>query len=107
VLKSHQLVSEVLVHVDPEDDLEHDSNAMRMPGRDALLAHLAPLSAELGPVQRVVFHYIAGKIEAELYLAHDLFKTSAALRKAQTKLDKQLIDHAYFSAVTLYCTAVN
>jgi cation diffusion facilitator family transporter len=107
VLKSHQMVSEVLVHVDPEDDLEHDSNALRMPGREALLEKLAPLTAELGPSKRVVFHYIAGKIEAELYLTHDAFKTSAALKKAQTKLDKQLIGHAYFSAITLHCTAVN
>jgi cation diffusion facilitator family transporter len=107
VLKSHQMVSEVLVHVDPEDDLEHDSNALRMPGREALLEKLAPLIMDLAKPQRVVFHYIAGKIEAELYLAHDAFKTSAALKKAQTKLDKQLIGHAYFSAITLHCTAVN
>jgi cation diffusion facilitator family transporter len=107
VLKSHQMVSEVLVHVDPEDDLEHDSNAMRMPGREALLEKLAPLIMDLAKPQRVVFHYIAGKIEAELYLAHDAFKTTAALKKAQAKLDKQLIGHAYFSAITLHCTAVN
>jgi hypothetical protein len=61
----------------------------------------------LAKPQRVVFHYIAGKIEAELYLTHDAFKTSAALKKAQAKLDKQLVGHAYFSAITVHCNALN
>ncbi|MBZ4200657.1 MAG: cation diffusion facilitator family transporter [Methylotenera sp.] len=106
VLKSHQLVSEVLVHVDPEDDLEHDSNALRMPGRAALLKELAPLIAEWAEPQRVVFHYIAGKIEAEVYLAHDQFKNNAALKKAQTQLDHQVQGHAYFRSIALHCTAL-
>lgn len=107
VLKSHQLVSEVLVHVDPEDDLEHDSNALRMPGRAALLNQLAPLIAELAEPQRVVFHYIAGKIEAEVYLAHDHFKNNTAHKKAQMQLDNKVQGHAYFRSITLNCTALN
>lgn len=107
VLKSHQLVSEVLVHVDPEDDLEHDSNALRMPGREALLEQLAPLMAELAEPQRVVFHYIAGRIEAEVYLTHAYFKNGTALKKAQVKLDERLKDHAYFRSITINCAASN
>ncbi len=106
VLKSHQLVSEVLVHVDPEDDLEHDSNALRMPGREILLSQLAPLITELAEPQRVVFHYIAGKIEAEIYLNHDCFKNGTALKKAQSRLNELVKDHAYFRAIALNCSAM-
>lgn len=106
VLKSHPLVSEVLVHVDPEDDLEHDDNAWRMPARESLLLHLAPLLDGLAEPQRVVFHYIDGKVEAEIYLPHDFFEDSSALADTEAKLEKRLIDHQYFSAVSLNCFVV-
>lgn len=106
VLKSHPAVSDVLVHVDPEDDLEHDSNALRMPGRESLLIHLAPLLDGLPEPQRVVFHYIGGKVEAEVYLAHDFFEHGAALVKAEAKVAEQLIGNQYFSSVSLYCVVM-
>lgn len=103
VLKSHPTVSDVLVHVDPEDDLEHDSNALRMPGRESLLIHLAPLLDDLPDPLRVVFHYIAGKVEAEVYLPHDFFEHGAALVEAEAKIAVRLTDNPYFSSVSLNC----
>ncbi len=103
VLKSHPAVSDVLVHVDPEDDLEHDSNALRMPGRESLLMHLAPLLDGLPDPLRVVFHYIAGKVEAEVYLPHDFFEHGAALVAAEAKIAARLTDNQYFSSVSLNC----
>jgi cation diffusion facilitator family transporter len=104
VLNSHPLVLDVLVHVDPEDDLEHDSNALRMPARENLMTHLAPLLEGLPEPQRVVFHYIGGKVEAEVYLPHQYVKNGAALAKAEQKIAHRLVDHQYFSAVLLNCT---
>jgi len=106
VLKSHPAVADVLVHVDPEDDHDHDANAMRMPGRENLLHHLAPLLEGLPEPQRVVFHYIAGKVEAEVYLPHHFFEHGAALAEAEARVAAKLKDHPYFSAVSLNCLVV-
>lgn len=103
VLKAHPTVVDVLVHVDPEDDFDHDSNAMRMPGRESLLMHLAPLLEGLPEPQRVVFHYIAGKVEAEVFLPHDFFEHGRALVEAEEKVASRLIDNQYFSSVSLNC----
>lgn len=103
VLKSHPAVSDVLVHVDPEDDLEHDNNAQRMPARASLLVQLQPLLAGLPQPQRTVLHYIAGKVEAEVYLAHDFFEYSSAWADAEALVATRLVDHPYFSRVSLHC----
>jgi cation diffusion facilitator family transporter len=106
VLKSHLAVSDVLVHVDPEDDIEHDSNAERMPAREILLTHLAPLLSGLPPPERVVFHYISGKVEAEVYLPHDFFEHGTALVQAEQAVATRLTDNQYFSSVSLNCLVV-
>jgi cation diffusion facilitator family transporter len=106
VLKSHPAVADVLVHVDPEDDLEHDSHAMRMPGRDGLLQHLVPLLDGLPEPQRVVFHYIGAKVEAEVYLPHDYFAQCSALVEAEAKVTARLVDNLYFSKISLNCVVV-
>ena len=106
VLKSHPAVADVLVHVDPEDDLEHDSHAVRMPGRDGLLQHLAPLLDGLPEPQRVVFHYIGAKVEAEVYLPHEYFAECSALVEAEAKVARRLVDNLYFSKISLNCVVV-
>lgn len=103
VLKSHPAVSDVLVHVDPEDDTDHDSNAMRMPGRDDLLLHLAPLIEHLPKPERVVFHYIGGKAEAEVFLPHHFFENGSAMVEAEKLVADRLAENQYFSAVSLNC----
>ena len=103
VLNSHALVVDVLVHVDPEDDLDHDSNAMRMPAREFLLTHLAPLLDGLPEPVRVTFHYIGGKAEAEVFLPGSFFCNGAALAEAEAKVAERLTDNQYFSSVTLNC----
>jgi cation diffusion facilitator family transporter len=106
VLKSHPAVADVLVHVDPEDDLEHDSHAMRMPGRDDLLRHLGPLLDGLPDPQRVVFHYIGAKVEVEVYIPHDYFHQCSELNDAEAKVASRLVDNLYFSKILLNCVVV-
>jgi hypothetical protein len=103
VLNSHPAVSDVLVHVDPEDDTDHNSNAMRMPGRDDLLLHLAPLIEHLPKPERVVFHYIGGKAEAEVFLPHHFFENGIAIVEAEKLVADRLTGNQYFSAVSLNC----
>jgi hypothetical protein len=54
----------------------------------------------------VVFHYIGGKVEAEVYLSHDFFENGAALVNAEAKVAERLIDNQYFSSVSLNCLVI-
>ena len=68
VLKQHHVL-DVMVHIDPEDDLVTLSNA-HLPNRDKLLKHLEQcLGAPLPAGSHAVLHYLDGKVEAELFLA--------------------------------------
>jgi len=107
VLKSHPTVADVLVHVDPEDDLDHDENAQRMPSREVLMTHLAPILDGLPGPQRVAFHYIGGKVEAEVYLPHVFFENGSSLVKAQQIVVGRLSDHPYFKSVSLHCVVTD
>ncbi len=61
-------VLDVMVHIDPEDDAVTTPSA-HLPGRDALLAELkARLGDQMPEPERVVLHYLDGKVEAEMYL---------------------------------------
>jgi len=68
VLKNHH-VMDVMVHIDPEDDLQAKPNA-HLPSRPDLMKYLAERLAGLNlQGNRVVFHYLDGKVDAEIYLA--------------------------------------
>jgi cation diffusion facilitator family transporter len=103
VLKAQSMVSDVLVHVDPEDDIDHDNNAQRIPDRESLINHLAPLLAGLPEPQRVIFHYISGKVEAEVFFSHLFFENGTQLAEAEVKIQKQLVNNQYFNSVLLNC----
>ncbi len=107
VLQSHPTVSDVLVHVDSEDDVAHEPHAEMMLGRENLQDHLAPLLVDLPKPVKVVFHYIKGKVEAEVYLAYDFFENGHEFAKAEQKVFKSLAGNEYFSAVSLNCVLVH
>ena len=100
VLNNHH-VMDVMVHIDPEDDLQAKPNA-HLPGRPGLLAHLAERLGEPDlPDNRVVFHYLDGKVDAEIYLA-------AASRQAgqadalQARCDELVRDDELFRAIHVH-----
>lgn len=67
VLNEHHVV-DVMVHIDPEDDLQSKPN-IHLPDRRALLAHLAERLGDPSlPDNRIMFHYLDGKVDAEIYL---------------------------------------
>ena len=101
VLKAHAAVLDVLVHIDPEDDLDPDEGARRMPARAALLAELDPLLAGLPKPRRVVLHYLRGRVEAEVFLDHDSLPPGTDLVAAQQIVSRRLAGHRYFDAVSL------
>jgi len=101
VLREHPDVLDVLVHIDPEDDLEPDFAAARLPSREALLEELKGLLVGLPAPERVVFHYLGGRVEVEVHLAHDVFADIAALRTAEALLAERIKDHPAIRSISL------
>jgi len=100
VLKNHH-VMDVMVHIDPEDDMQAKSNA-HLPGRPALMAHLAKQLGNSSLLDnRVVFHYLDGKVDAEIYLPAD--QTSGQLADGlQAQCDELTRDDALFRAIQVH-----
>jgi len=100
VLNHHQ-VMDVLVHIDPEDDLQNKPNG-HLPGRPRLLAQLAERlgdSALAG--SRVVFHYLDGRVDAEIYLeaGHWSGEQADAL---QARCDELVRDDGLFRTIHVH-----
>ncbi len=103
VLREHHDVLDVLVHIDPEDDVDPDAAAMRLPGRDVLLQELAPLLTELPVPQKINLHYLNGRVEVEVFLDDRFFADGASLRRAEAALAEQLGAHPKIRCLTLNC----
>lgn len=88
VLRNHH-VMDVMVHIDPEDDMQAKPNA-HLPSRPELLAHLAERLGGSGLLEnRVVFHYLDGKVDAEIYLAANQ-SLGAQAEALQARCDEML-----------------
>jgi divalent metal cation (Fe/Co/Zn/Cd) transporter len=101
VLREHQEVLDALVHIDPEDDLDPDLAAARLPARDALLAELTGLLAGLPAPDRIVLHYLGGRVEVEVFVSHDFLGDATALRAAEAALAERIRDHPEIRSISL------
>ena len=101
VLDSHESVSDVLVHVDVEDDPEHDVKSQGMPAREELTQALAPLLAGLPEPQRIILHYLDDRIEAEVYLPRETLENAAAVSRAEREIGRQLTRNPLVSALSI------
>ncbi len=78
LIKQYDEVSDVMVHIDPEDD-EQQTPTAGLPLREALLAKLETAWADIdasSQIEDITLHYLEGKIDVELLLplaliAHD------------------------------------
>ena len=102
VLKSHAMVADVLVHVDPEDDSLHDARAQSLPSREELLQQLAGVLDGLPKPQRVLLHYLGGGVEAEVVLPPVSPGQGAWLHQSQQLVNGRLDGGGVLRAVTLY-----
>ena len=102
VIESHESVNNVLVHVDTEDDAGYGEDIpVEFPSREELLESLSKVLNGLPEPEQVTFHYLAGKVEADVLMPFDGLKTKAAVSKANQLIAEGLIGHDYFSAVRL------
>jgi divalent metal cation (Fe/Co/Zn/Cd) transporter len=98
VLNNHH-VMDVMVHIDPEDDMQAKHNN-KLPSRPALLEQL---STRLGNVSlannRVVFHYLDGRIDVELFLPVD---ASESANELQARCDELIGNDPLFRAIHIH-----
>jgi len=100
VLTGHDVL-EVMVHIDPEDDLMARPSA-HLPGRAELQRHLRDrLKGVLPAVDRTVFHYLDGKVEAEIFLKKEP-PFPGDLADLQEQVDDRLRNDPYFRSVRMH-----
>jgi len=100
VLKNHH-VMDVMVHIDPEDDLKAKPNA-HLPSRPGLLTHLVERLGEPGLLDnRVVLHYLDGKVEAEIYLSPER-RLAGQADELQARCDELVRDDELFRAIHIH-----
>lgn len=103
VLREHPEVLDVLVHIDPENDANRELAAARLPSREILLQDLAPMLADLPAPEKVVLHYLGGRVEVELFLDRDLFRDDAALKDMANLLNERLGAHPAIGRISVNC----
>jgi len=90
LLNSYEYISEVLVHVDPEDDTGNYKKTL-LPGRQEMLQQLEQRWRNLGvelPLERVNFHYLKGVVDVEVVLPLNMVDDLDAAKR----LSRQLIE---------------
>ena len=102
VLRQHPEVLDVLVHIDPEDDLDPDGAAIRLPGRSAVLTSLAPLLAGLPAPEKVVLHYLGGQIEVEVFFGAEALAGVADAGGIESRLSEALKLHPQIRSLSVH-----
>jgi cation diffusion facilitator family transporter len=99
VLKNHH-VMDVMVHIDPEDDMKAKPNA-KLPSRPGLMEHLAErLGIAALANNRVVFHYLDGKVDAEIYLVNR--QSPEGADALQVRCDELVSEDPFFRAIHVH-----
>ena len=101
VLTQHH-VMDVMVHIDPEDDLQAKPN-IHLPHRAALLDHLSQRLGNSLPLgNRTLLHYLDGKVDADLFLDAAIYHDPATIEVLQRKCDEITQHDEYFRAIHLH-----
>ncbi|MEW6562470.1 MAG: cation diffusion facilitator family transporter [Pseudomonadota bacterium] len=104
VLRQHH-VMDVMVHIDPEDDLQSKPNAS-LPPRAGLLDHLETLLGDtvaLGDC-RVVLHYLNGKVDVDLFVGPALGAQPEKLAALRARCAEVAQDDLYVRSIELHQT---
>jgi len=103
VLRGHEVL-DVMVHIDPEDDLLAKPNAA-LPPREELLSHLeGRLGTALPADYRAVLHYLDGQVDAELFLAAGDTVNEGFIRSLRAKCSDVTAQDPYFRSIQLHIT---
>lgn len=106
VLERHEVL-DVMVHIDPEDDAKVKPS-IHLPVRDELLARLrAGLGDALPEPERVLFHYLNGRVEAELTLPAAFCAQPGRIEALQEAIRRLVATDPTFRTVRIQSAAPN
>ena len=101
VLRAFPDVLDMLVHVDPEDDVNL-AGALAQPEREELLRHLREMFGEdLPGLENTRLHYLAQRSEAEIFLPPSVARDEEWLAQLERRLEERLPGDPYFRAISL------
>ena len=105
VLEQHDVL-DVMVHIDPEDDA-HEKPSVNLPNREQLLRHLeVRLNKALPKPEKIMLHYLSGKVEAEIFLSDHFCAQTEKLAALKKEIESMLKDDEVFNAISLHqCNA--
>lgn len=99
-------ITDVVVHIDPEDD-EEGPSCEGLPLRDQTLRELRRLWQGLDPLDqtgKVTLHYLAGRINVELFLPLDGYQGAEAAETLQRQLQERIAADPRFGRVEIHFT---
>lgn len=104
VLAAHPEVMDVLVHIDVEDDFGGQAQrSSTWPAREELESRLRQMIGHGVPdPERIVLHFLDGKVEAELYFASTEDAVPTGLTLLGQRLAEILKNDTQFSAISLH-----
>lgn len=103
VLSKHH-VMDVMVHIDPEDDMQSKPNN-HLPNREALLEHLASRLGDGLPLgRRILLHYLDGKVDADLFLEFDAYGDAGKIEALKRRCVEITADDPFFRSIHLHST---
>lgn len=104
VLREHEDVLDVLVHVDAEEDIDFETfRGRRYPDRSALLAHLQSVVGDEVPIlDDTVLHYLGQRIEADAYVPLDVLTDQQRLQSAHKRIAEVIAADPWFCAIRLH-----
>ena len=97
-------MTDVVVHIDPEDD-ELAPPCKGLPLRDQALQQLREAWQELGCLdqeRRILLHYLSGKIRVEVFYPTSCYEGAQAAEAMREAMLQALKDRPYFTDVSLY-----
>jgi divalent metal cation (Fe/Co/Zn/Cd) transporter len=95
------VVADALVHIDPEDDV-HSAPARTLPSRSAVQARLKEAFRDIpaaSGIERVVLHYVGGRLRVEVVLPLAAVAGSAEARQLADRLRAALAQDALIDAL--------
>ena len=97
-------ITDVTVHIDPEDD-EAAPPCDGLPLRDEALRELRAAWSGLECAdrsERMLLHYLSGRIDIDLFFPLDCYRDAANLAEWKNELGQRLRDRPYYGQIRVY-----
>jgi cation diffusion facilitator family transporter len=104
LLRECEYISQVLVHIDPEDDASQQKIEL-LPGREEMLERLEQRWRDAGievPVKRINLHYLKGVVDVEVILSLEAVKDIEGARRLSTQLAEATRKEPLVGKVTVF-----